>query len=162
VQAGWTPRGQVAAVPICGRNIRRTLFGTVHLRSGRILLMERVRHRAAEFQEFLDFIRWRYRPWPVALLLDEHSTHTDEESQSLAEDLDIQLLWLPKRSPQLNPMDHLWGFGKKETCANWQQSSIEAQVDQFMHYYQSLSPTEVLRKAGLHSPHFWLRKVSHL
>src|SRR5205807_1646105 len=45
---------------------------------------------------------------PVALLLDEHPTHTDQASQSLADDLDIRLLWLPNRSPHLNPVDHLW------------------------------------------------------
>src|SRR5262249_48006070 len=119
LRSGWARRGQVAPVLISGRNACRTLFGTVHLRSGHLLLMERERKRALEFQEFLDFIRWHYRSGAVALLLDEHSSHTDEESQSLAEDLDIQLLWLPNRSPHLNPMDHLWGFGKKEVCANW-------------------------------------------
>lgn len=138
------------------------MFGALHLHTGHLLLMERARKRALEFQEFLDFIRWHYRPWPVALLLDEHSIHTDRESQSLAEDLDIRLLWLPNRSPHLNPVDHLWGFGKREVCANWQQPSIDLQVDQFMHYYETLSSTEVLRKAGLFSPEFWLHKVSHL
>jgi DDE superfamily endonuclease len=137
------------------------MFGTLHLRSGHLLLMERTRQRGLEFQEFLDFIRWHYRTDSVALLLDEHSTHTDEESQSLADDLDIRLLWLPNRSPQLNPMDHLWGFGKSEVCANRQQSSIEAQVDWFRHYYEMLSPTEVLRKSGMLSQNFWLYKVGH-
>lgn len=159
LRAGWALRGQTASVLISGRNARRTLFGTLHLRSGHLLLMERTRHRRLEFQEFLDFIRWHYRAQPVALLLDEHSTHTHEESQSLAEDLDIELLWLPKRSPHLNPVDHLWGFGKKEVCANWQQSSIDAQVDQFMRFYETLSATEILRKAGLFSADFWLNKM---
>jgi hypothetical protein len=162
VRSGWARRGHAATVPLSGQNARRTMFGTLHLRSGHLRLMELVRHRGLEFWEFLDFIRLHYRAWPVALLLDEHSTHTDEESQSLAEDLDIRLLWLPNRSPHLNPVDHLWGFGKREVCANWQQPSIEIQVDQFMHYYETLSPTEVLRKASLFSPEFWLHKVSHL
>jgi hypothetical protein len=161
LRSGWALRGQIAPVPLCGSNARRTMFATLHLHSGHLLLMERSRHRGLEFQEFLDFIRWHYRAGPVALLLDEHSTHTDQESQSLAEDLDIQLLWLPHRSPHLNPVDHLWGFGKQEVCANWQQSSIEAQVDQFMNYYRGLSHSEVLRKSGMLSPDFWLHKVRH-
>ena len=41
----------------------------------------------------------------------------------------------------------------------FQQSSIEAQVDQFMRYYKLLSSTEVLRKAGLLFPDFWLHKM---
>lgn len=162
LRAGWACRGRSAPVLISGHNARRTLFGALHLGSGHLLLMERVRHRGLEFQEFLDFIRWHYRAWPVALLLDEHSTHTDEESQSLAEDLDIRLLWLPNRSPHLNPVDHLWGFGKREVCANWQQPSIDQQVDEFMRYYETLSCAELLHKAGLSSPEFWLHRVLHL
>jgi len=144
LRSGWALRGQIAPVPLCGSNARRTMFATMHLHSGHLLLMERSRHRGS-----------------VALLLDEHSTHTDQESQSLAEDLDIQLLWLPHRSPHLNPVDHLWGFGKQEVCANWQQSSIDAQVDQFMNYYRGLSHNEVLSKSGMLSPDFWLHKVRH-
>jgi hypothetical protein len=162
VRAGWALRGQTAPVLISGKNARRTLFGTLHLHSGHLLLMERRRHRGLEFQEFLDFIRWHYRARPVALLLDEHPTHKDQASQSLADDLDIRLLWLPNRSPHLNPLDHLWGFGKGEVCANWQQPSIDLQVDQFIQYYATLSPAEILRKAGLFSTEFWLHKVSHL
>ena len=162
LQAGWAGRGQIAPVPISGYNARRTLFGTLHLRTAHVLLMERERKRALEFQEFLEFTRWHYRAVPLALLLDEHPSHTDQESQSLAEDLDIRLLWLPNRSPHLNPIEHLWGFGKQAVCANWQQSSMEVQVDQFIHYYETLSRAEVLRKAGLCSPEFWLHKVSHL
>src|SRR4051812_21681129 len=56
LRAGWARRGMAATVMISGANARRTLFGTLHLRTGRLLLMERTRHRAQEFQEFLDFI----------------------------------------------------------------------------------------------------------
>lgn len=159
LRAGWARRGPAATVPISGSNARRTLFGTLHLRTGHLLLMERTRHRAQEFQEFLDFVRWHYRVGPVVLLLDENSIHTDEGSQSLADDLDILLLWLPKRSPHLNPLDHLWGHGKEVVCANWQHSSMELQVDQFMNYYQNLSAADILRKAGMFSQDFWLYRV---
>jgi DDE superfamily endonuclease len=161
LRAGWARRGQPAPVLISGSNARRTVFGALHLRTGRLLCLEQARKRASEFQEFLDFLRWHYRRWPVALLLDENSSHTDEASQSLADDLDIHLLWLPKRSPHLNPLEHLWGYGKAEVCANLQQSSMEDQVAYFIHYYQTLSRTEILRKAGLHSPKFWLYEVGH-
>jgi transposase InsO family protein len=158
LRAGWALRGQPAEVPISGKNARRTVFGALHLRTGHLLCLDQVRKRAAEFQEFLDFVRWHYRAGPVALLLDENSAHQSAESQSLAEDLDIQLLWLPKRSPHLNPVDRLWGKGKEAACANLQQS-IDVQVDQLMEYYEDLSPTERLRKAGMFSPTFWLYKV---
>jgi DDE superfamily endonuclease len=158
--AGWARSGQPGQVVISGRNARRTVFATLHLRTGHLLCWDQERKRAGEFQAFLEFIRWSYRTgWPVALLLDENSAHTAPESRSLAEDLDIQLLWLPKRSPHLNPVDHLWGHGKKAVCTNWQQSSMDAQVDQFIAYYHDLQASDILRMAGLRSPTFWLYRV---
>lgn len=136
-------------VPIPGKNARRTVFAALHLRTGRLLCLDQPRKRAEECQEFLDFIRWHYREGSISLLPDENSAHTSPDSQSLAEDLEIQLLWLPKRSSHLHPMDRLWGKGKDVACAKAQQSSIDVQVDHFIEYLQTLSPTEGLRKTGL-------------
>jgi hypothetical protein len=159
LRAGWVLRGQAGRVPISGQNARRTVFATLHLRTGLFLGLDQKRKRAQEFQEFLDFIRWHYRRWPVAMLLDENSAHTAPESQSLAEDLDIQLLWLPKRSPNLNPLDRLWRHTKDAVCANVQQESIDVQTDYFMEYHKSLSRMELLSMAGLFSPTYWLYRV---
>lgn len=60
----WAHRGRPAPVLISGANARRTVFGTLHLRTGRLLCLEQTRIRAQEFQEFLDFLRWHYRGWP--------------------------------------------------------------------------------------------------
>jgi hypothetical protein len=38
----------------------------------------------------------------------EDPSHTAAGSQSLASALEMEFLWLPKRCPHLNPMDHLW------------------------------------------------------
>jgi len=160
LRSGWAPRGQEAPVLISGYNARQAIFGALNLRTGHMLCLQQGRKRAEEFQEFLDFIHWHYRRRTVAMLLDENSIHTSEESQSLAEDLDIQLLWLPQRSPHLNPMDHLWGHGKRAVCANVQQSSIEDQVDYFLGYYEDLTPTDRLSKAAMLSRSFWLHSVS--
>lgn len=124
-----------------------------------MLNLEQTHKRSDNFQEYLDFLHEHYRTVPVALLLDQNPIHTDVESQSLAEDLDIQLLWLPKRSPHLNPMDHLWGHGKGAVCANYQHATIDDQVHQFMKYYHDLSATELLLKSGMFSPDFWLYDV---
>ena len=93
----------------------------------------------------------------MALLLDEDSSRTAEDSQDTAEDLGIELLWLPKRSPHLNPMDHLWRHGKEVISANHQYDSIETHVDWFVGYLESLSAHEALKKAGIRSRDFWLK-----
>jgi len=144
-------------VPISGGNAKRVLFGALNIETGgRVFLVHR-RQRGVEFEDFLEEVRWYYRGRHVALLLDEDSSHTAEDSQDTAEELGIELLWLPKRSPHLNPMDHLWRHGKAVMSANHQYGSIDGQVEQFINYLSGLSAYEALKKAGIFAKDFWLK-----
>ena len=157
MRAGWARRGEPAPVPISGSNAKRVLFGAINLETGRRLLLASQRQRGVAFEDFLEEIRYFYRGRHVALLLDEDSSHTAEDSQDTADELGIELLWLPKRSPHLNPMDHLWRHGKEVLSANHQYASIDTQVDWFIAYLDGLSAYEALTKAGIFSKDFWLK-----
>jgi transposase InsO family protein len=157
LRAAWGRRGQPLEVPISGANARRVVFGTINLATGHRLFLARPRPRSEDFRTFLLEVARHYRGRAVALLLDEDSSHTAQASQALARALGIRLLWLPKRAPELNGMDHLWGHGKDHVCANRQYDEIDAEAERFIAYLQSLSNREALRQAGLLSPHFWLR-----
>jgi DDE superfamily endonuclease len=154
---GWAPRGAQAKVWLTGRNASRVLFGALNLRTGRLVLMSGERHRATDFCAYLREVRRRYRGRHVALLLDEDPSHTAKVSQRLAATLVITLLWLPKRCPELNPVEHLWRALKKDVCANRQDESIDMLVAHALHYLQDAPPRSVLRKAGVLSRRFWLR-----
>ena len=161
LRAGWARRGQPAPVPISGQNARRTVFGSLNLRTGHALFLAQPHKRAKNFQAFLHFIHEHYRGWSVALLLDENSCHTAQSSLRLAHVLGIQLVWLPKRSPHLNPVEHLWRDAKGVVCANYQDASLDPQVGHFIDYLQNLSASQRLRKAGVLSKNFWLRGLRH-
>lgn len=157
LRAGWARRGEVAPVPITGSNAKRVLFGAINIETGRRLFLARRRQRGVDFEDFLSEVRWYYRGRRVALLLDEDSSHTAAGSRELAEFLGIELLWLPKRSPHLNPMDHLWRHGKEKMSGNHQYASIEEQVERFIGYLSDLSAHEALKKAGTFAEDFWLK-----
>ena len=133
-RACWALRGRPAAVPISGRNARRVIFGAMNLRTGTRSFLPRERQRAVDFQAFLRRIRWHYRGGPVALVRDEDPSHTDGSSQELAGQFGIELIGLPKRAPELNPMDHLWGHAKGDLCGNRQYATIDEQVERFLRY----------------------------
>jgi hypothetical protein len=154
LRAGWGRKGEPLAVPISGRNARRVVFGAMNLLNGELWLLPEPHQRADDFQEFLEYLCEYHRRRHLALLLDEDSSHTDEETQSLAEDLAIEFIWLPKRAPKLNPLDHLWGHGKDIVSANKQYTTIDEQVERFLLYLNRLSQWEVLHKAGILSPKF--------
>ncbi len=149
-------RGQPAPVPISGGNARRVLFGVLNIETGYRLLLARKRQRGEDFRYFLRTVRHYYRGWHIAMVLDEDPSHTAGPSQDLAAELGIELLWLPKRSPHLNPLDHLWRHGKEVKCGNHQYDSIDDQVKRFTEYLCGLTPEETLRKAGVLSDDFWI------
>jgi hypothetical protein len=121
------------------------------------LFLPRKHRQAEDFEEFLDLIHDCYRGWHVALLLDEDPSHTAGDPTTVAWSYAIDLLWLPKRCPKLNPMDTLWGQGKDRISANKQYATIDDQVDRFIDYLQSLSGKEALHAAGVLSERFWLK-----
>lgn len=151
--------GQPREVLLSGRNARRVLFGAMNLRTAHRLFLVRERQRAVDFQAFLRVVHDSYRGWHVALLLDEDPSHTAAGSVRLASGFDIDLLWLPKRSPQLNPMDTLWGQAKDVISADWQYPDIDKHVECFLNHVEGLSAWEALDTAGVYSPSFWLRDL---
>jgi hypothetical protein len=157
LRAAWGRRGQPLEVPISGRNARRVIFGTVSITTGHRPFLARKRQRAEDFQAFLPLVASHYRGWHVALLLDEDSSHTAHGSQKLAVALGMKLIWLPKRCPELNGMDHLWGHGKDHMSANKQYETIDGQADRFIRYLKGLPNREALSQAGILSEDFWLR-----
>lgn len=158
LRACWARRGESALVPLSGQNARRVVFGALALRTGQRLLLPRRRQRGEDFRAFLEVIHEHYRGWQVSLLLDEDPSHTAHASVGLAREWGIGLIWLPKRCPELNGMEPLWGHAKDEVCANHQDPSIDHLVECFVRYIQRLSAEEARRKAGLLSETFWLKE----
>jgi hypothetical protein len=132
------------------------VFGAMNLRNGRRLFLPRDRQRAVDFQAFLRVVHHHYRGRHVALLLDEDPSHTAKGSVTLAGGFGIELLWLPKRCPKLNPMDTLWGQAKDVVSADKQYATLNEQVGRFIHYLESLSALQALNTAGVFSEGFWL------
>jgi DDE superfamily endonuclease len=157
LRAAWSKRGEAARVWLSGRNARRTIFGAMNLRTGTRLFLPRQKGRSGDFQAFLEEVRWHYRGWHVALLLDEDPCHTAKASLRAAEGM--TLLWLPNRSPKLNPMDTLWGQGKDVISANKQYATIAEQEDRFLDHLESLTNQEALHTSGVLSKRFWLRQA---
>jgi hypothetical protein len=159
LRACWARRGQPARVWLSGFNARRVIFGAMNLWTGHRLFLSRERQRAGDFQAFLQLVHQHYWGWYVALLVDEDPSHTALGSERLARRYNIELVWLPKRCPKLNPMDTLWGQAKDEICANKQYATIDQQVERFLGYLRALSNSEALLTSGVLSEHFWLKNV---
>jgi transposase len=148
--------GRQISVPITGNRSKRILHGVINIRSGDLDLLISWEWNGQSHMHFLEQIRAKWRGWHIILFEDRGSPHTAEESVELAKSLNIELRFLPRATPELNAMDHLWKFVKKETLASRSTLSINQSALCACSYLIDMSPEERLQKAGVYSGHFWL------
>jgi len=112
LRSAWGRRGDPVTVKISGSNAKAVIFGAINIKTGHRLFLVHAGQRAEDFQIYLHYIRRHYRGWNVMMILDGDSSHTAAASRNAARHLGIKLVWLPVRSPELNPMETLWRAAK--------------------------------------------------
>jgi transposase len=150
--------GEQVCVPITGNHARRILHGVLNVQNGEVLLLITEEWVQETHQAFLIMIRSHWRGWNIVLFEDRGSPHTAGESLCLAGELHIKLRFLPKATPELNAMDHLWRHVKGRGLANRATQSIDESADSACRYILDMSRRERLRRAGVLSGNFWLTK----
>ena len=148
--------GEQREIPITGNHAKRILQGVLHVHSGDVLLSVTEKWTQETHQRFLQKLRAHWRGWQIVLFDDRASQHTAGASQGWAHELGIQLRFLPRATPELNAMDHLWRHTKRFGLANCKTVSITQSAETACQYILNLSPHERLQKAGILSGHFWL------
>jgi transposase len=149
-------RGAQVEVPVTGNHARRVLHGVINVHSGDILLLITEVWDQGTHQAFLDMIRAHWSGWHLILFEDRGSPHTAASSRQHAKALGIDVRFLPRATPELNAMDHLWRHVKGRTLANRPTQTIDASADAACQALLDMSRHERLRKAGVLSGHFWL------
>jgi hypothetical protein len=77
----------------------------------------------------------------------------------LADELGIQLRWLPTASPELNVVDQLWRRVIDAVLANEPTPTLEATVERLAQYIREMPAQERRRQAGILSDSFWLARL---
>ncbi len=149
-------RGEQVEVPVTGQHARRVLHGVLNIRSGGVLFLITETWDQQTHQAFLAMIRQYWAGWHIILFEDRGSPHTAASSRQRAKVLDIEVRYLPRATPELNAMDHLWRYVKGRLLANRATQTIDASADAACRALLAMSPHERLRKAGVLSGHFWL------
>jgi hypothetical protein len=150
--------GEQVCVPITGNRSKRFLHGAINVRTGDVTLLITEQWIKETHQAFLSMVRSHWRGWNIVLFEDRASQHTAPESRGWADDLGIEVRLLPKATPELNAMDHLWRHTKREALGDRQTVTIDGSALDACRYILDLRPRERLRKAGVLSGDFWLTK----
>jgi transposase len=143
-------------IPITGHRAKRSLHGALTSATGALLRLITEIWDEVTPQYFLQRIRAQWRGWHLSLVEDRGSPPTAEQSREVAAALGIEIRWLPRATPKLNAMDHLWRHVKGRALADRPTQSIEQSADAACRFLFEMSRRERLRKAGVLSGNFWL------
>lgn len=71
----------------------------------------------------------------IHIVLDNYSVHHSDLTKKVVEILNINLIYLPKNSPELNPIEDVWRMIKKETSNKFINSKkqLEEMYTSFFH-----------------------------
>ena len=152
----YGPVGAQVCIPITGNRAKRILHGVINVKTGELLLLITEAWDELTHQYFLEMIRAHWQGWQIILFEDRGTPHTAEESLELALTLGMQVRLLPRATPELNAMDHLFRFVKGRAVANRPTRSIDDSAMAACRYLYKLSHRERLQKAGILSGNFWL------
>src|SRR5947209_11484934 len=129
----WMYRGQQAKVVTPGDNAKCYLAGSLHWRTGVLFTTEGPKRDAALFVRHLHELRRKLRRYrKIHVICDNAKFHHDCWAvwEFCAQYGDrVELHFLPKYAPELNPIERIWGVLHEQITRNHQCQSIEELVD---------------------------------
>ena len=157
LRSAWAKRGQQQVVIISGRNGRRVLHGALNVQTGELVRLARERSRTDDCLAFVETLGKLRPEVPKLLIWDNAPPHHPKRVQEAAAAAKIEIVWLPFRSPELNPCEDLWRLLKAVIAANRAYASLEEEAERAVAWLDGLTNEGRLRCCGLTSSKFqWL------
>lgn len=147
----WMPRGEQAEVITPGNNEKAHIAGSLHWRTGTLLLSAPGRQRnAALFVDHLDDLCCRLRGYRVIHVICDNARFHD--CRAVRHCLQrhagrIVLHFLPKYAPQTNPIERIWWHLHETITRNHRCQSLQELLDEVYTWAQ-------------HQPCFFMQTVS--
>lgn len=129
----WMPCGKQAVVETPGNNVKRHIAGSLHWRTGTLLVSEPATQRNAQlFIHHLDDIRCRLRAYrQIHVICDNARFHDCKavEAYLARWGQRITLHYLPKYAPETNPIERVWWHLHEQITRNHRCMDIGELVD---------------------------------
>ena len=106
---GWIRKGERKEIAMTGRQYRLNIMGGICLTSHQIVFKEAKKINEVSIQSFLYQIRKRHPGrYKVHIIWDNAGYHCSQLVRAFAQELGIEIHYLPPYSPNLNPIERLW------------------------------------------------------
>lgn len=117
----WSLKGHQPEIFTYGGRLRQHLIGAVDPVEGKVHIAFSDGLKAIQFQHFLEGLLTRNpKAQKLIIVLDNARAHHSKELESflIANQDQLELIFLPKYSPDLNPMEWFWKFLRKQVTHN--------------------------------------------
>jgi transposase len=157
----WALRGQQAAVETPGTNEKRYLAGSVHWRTGRVIITEgRVKEgrSAVLFCRHLDDLRRAFRHYKVVhVICDNAGFHKPDRSKAVRKYLAdwsgrVVVHYLPTYSPDCNPIERVWWRLHEAVTRNHRCQSMDELLGLTFDWFATRTHFRVQTAAYIKSP----------
>jgi transposase len=144
----WMRRGEQAELPTPGTNDKRYLAGSIHWRTGRVVLtggLPREGRSAALFCRHLDDLRRAFRRYKVVhVVCDNAGTHKPDKSRVVKDYLArwggrVVVHYLPTYAPECNPIERVWWRLREAVTRNHRCATAEELLDLTFEWFAEMA-----------------------
>ena len=116
---GWIRKGKEYEVKTNSGRQRVNINGAIEMKTLNVVSRSCKRVNGSSMCDLLRAIRLKHpKAKKIHLILDNTPYNKSNQVRDLARELKIKILYLPAYSPNLNPIERLWKFVKKNVMAN--------------------------------------------
>jgi len=147
----WAYEGTVPLLPITGGHLKRIISGVIDIRTGDSMFVSDRNYNQFSFLNFLENFKIKRNGKPTILVIDNYPSHlTDNVKKFYKEEESwLNIIQLPKYSPDLNPIEYIWKYIKGKSCTNQYYTNFDCKLDKV---YEELDLLEfnpqMVRKQG--------------
>lgn len=127
IQKTWFVKGKQRIIPTFGKHQGLKLIGTLNDETGEVFCIEKECYDAETFLRFLQLVLERYPTGKIVMILDNARIHHAKLIQPFLKEHEdqLELVFLPPYSPQLNLIEGLWKWLKSDVIYNVFYSSVQ-------------------------------------
>lgn len=135
----WYPKGKQPNIAVEKKKEAVSFYGALNLKTGQVTSLKTPRQISAYTVKFLRKLEKKYAGKKVLLLWDGAPWHRGKVREYLKEKnkkWELELMYFPAYSPDMNPQEHVWKL-TREICTHNSEDSFETKVKRFSRYLKS-------------------------
>jgi transposase len=143
----WSPKGEQPSVISASTRENVGFFGVVNVKTGQLLTRESKVFNGVNFTSFIRYLVKQVKGKNY-LILDNARWHTSKELKKLLAKHKRKLvcLYLPPYSPELNPVERVWGMTRRIVTHNrYFGSVIDLAKALVAHFLNLIRPNDTLK-----------------